>query len=92
MTAKDNISLLFNKAMKSTNDQSDISMNENNHHQEYNGYDNGGSGAGGGRRRFSSQRQSASFAYLNKPKTNEILSPFFNDFIKLHSVLYLRDQ
>nr|CAG8437562.1 3947_t:CDS:10 [Entrophospora candida] len=93
MTAKDNISLLFNKAMKSTNDQSDISTNESNHHQEYNGYDNGRGGIGGGRRRFSNQRQSASsFTYLNKPKISEILNPFFNDFIKLHSVLYLRDQ
>ncbi|CAJ0897804.1 19179_t:CDS:10 [Entrophospora sp. SA101] len=93
MTAKDNISLLFNKAMKSTNDQSDISTNESNHHQEYNGYDNGRGGVGGGRRRFSNQRQSASsFTYLNKPKISEILNPFFNDFIKLHSVLYLRDQ
>ncbi|CAG8627983.1 11866_t:CDS:2, partial [Acaulospora colombiana] len=71
LTAKDNISLLFQKVMKSSTETSER-VQENSREI-------------GNRRRFSHQRQT------NKSRTGDATQSFFADFIRLHSILYLRE-
>jgi hypothetical protein len=79
LTAKDNISLLFHKAQTDTSDrETDTAQREQ---REY-----------GGKRRFSHQRQSSSMTQSNKLKASEAIQSFFADFIKLHSILYLKTR
>ncbi|RIA88754.1 hypothetical protein C1645_877171 [Glomus cerebriforme] len=79
LTAKDNISLLFHKAQTDTPDRETEMVQKV--QREY-----------GGRRRFSHQRQmsSSSIAQSNKLKASEAIQSFFADFIRLHSILYLK--
>ena len=76
LTARDNISLLFHKAQTDASDKEKETQKE----QRENG----------GKRRFSHQRQSSSMTQSNKLKASEAIQSFFADFIKLHSILYLK--
>ncbi len=81
LTAKDNISLLFHKAQIS-DDIPDREMEMIQKEQrEY-----------GGKRRFSHQRQVSlsSTIQSNKLKANEAIQSFYAEFIRLHSILYLK--
>ncbi|RHZ69848.1 hypothetical protein Glove_277g38 [Diversispora epigaea] len=80
LTAKDNISFLFQKAKKSAIDTPE-SVHENHKRDQR---------ENGNRRRFSHPRQMMSPVNANKMKTAETLQPFFSDFIRLHSILYLK--
>ncbi|CAG8480573.1 10618_t:CDS:10 [Diversispora eburnea] len=80
LTAKDNISFLFQKAKKSAIDTPE-SVHENNKRDQR---------ENGSRRRSSHSRQMMSPVNANKMKTAETLQPFFSDFIRLHSILYLK--
>ncbi|CAG8534106.1 12023_t:CDS:10 [Cetraspora pellucida] len=80
LTAKDNISLLFHKARKSSADAPEKIQEAPQRDQKENG----------GRRRFSHQRQVSSAAQSAKIRTGEATQAFFSDFIRLHSILYFR--
>ncbi|KAF0491318.1 Protein SMG7 [Gigaspora margarita] len=80
LTAKDNISLLFHKARKSSVDAQEKGQETPQRDQKENG----------SRRRFSHQRQVPSAAQSAKVRAGEATQAFFSDFIRLHSILYFR--
>ncbi|CAG8528945.1 9589_t:CDS:10, partial [Scutellospora calospora] len=79
LTAKDNISLLFHKARKSSVDAQEKEQETPRKDQKENG-----------RRRFSHQRQVSSATQSAKIRTGEATQAFFADFIRLHSILYFK--
>ncbi|CAG8643576.1 20194_t:CDS:10 [Dentiscutata erythropus] len=80
LTAKDNISLLFHKARKSSADAQEKGQGTPQRDHKENG----------SRRRFSHQRQVPSAAQSAKVRADEATHAFFSDFIRLHSILYFR--